>query len=263
MDNLHRDLAPISDEAWTEIEAEVRRTFQAHLAGRRVVDTEVHDGTLAAMGTGHLAPIDGPAAGVEAKVHRVRPVATLRIPFTLSREAIDDVALGSPDSDWQPAKDAARAMALAEDKVVFAGWEEVGIGGLQTGAETKLALPDAVTDYPDAVSHAVSTLRLAGVDGPFSLLLGAKAYTAVSETSDHGYPIAEHISRLLSGSVVWAPAIEGGVLLSTRGGDFALDLGQDLSIGYLDHDAATVTLFLQESLTFHLHSPEAAVALTC
>ncbi|GLW09176.1 hypothetical protein Misp01_43050 [Microtetraspora sp. NBRC 13810] len=108
----------------------------------------------------------------------------------------------------------------------------------------------------------MTALRLAGVDGPYSLALSADAYTAVNETSDHGYPIHEHLSRVIDGDIIWAPAIDGAFLLSTRGGDFALHLGQDLSIGYLSHDAHGVQLYLQESLTFLAYAGEAAVAFT-
>jgi uncharacterized linocin/CFP29 family protein len=102
---------------------------------------------------------------------------------------------------------------------------------------------------------------LAGVNGPYVLALGADAYTAVSETSDQGYPVQEHIARLLDGDPIWAPAIGGGFLLSTRGGDFELHLGQDVAIGYLAHDAETVRLYLQETLTFLVYTTEAVVTL--
>jgi uncharacterized linocin/CFP29 family protein len=118
-----------------------------------------------------------------------------------------------------------------------------------------------VRDYPTAVAEALGHLRRAGVDGPYSVVLSADAYTAVSETSDHGYPVASHIERLISGEIVWAPAIDGAFVLTTRGGDFALHLGQDTSIGYLAHDAGTVQLYLQETLTFLMPTSEAAVAL--
>jgi hypothetical protein len=90
-----------------------------------------------------------------------------------------------------------------------------------------------VGDYPDAISQALTALRLAGVGGPYNLVLSADAYTAVNETSVYGYPVHEHIARLLDGQIIWAPAIEGAFLLSGRGGDFELRIGQDLSIGYL------------------------------
>jgi len=40
MNNLHRELAPISDAAWTQIEEEASRTLKRYLAGRRVVDLQ-------------------------------------------------------------------------------------------------------------------------------------------------------------------------------------------------------------------------------
>ncbi|MDX6312455.1 MAG: hypothetical protein QOF44_1919, partial [Streptomyces sp.] len=109
MNNLHRELAPVSEAAWDDLEAEVRRTFTRHLAGRRLVDVPDAEGaTLAAISTGHTAPIDPPAPGVTARLRRSQPLVELRVPFTVDRRAIDDVERGAKDPDWQPAKDAAR-----------------------------------------------------------------------------------------------------------------------------------------------------------
>jgi uncharacterized linocin/CFP29 family protein len=99
------------------------------------------------------------------------------------------------------------------------------------------------------------------VDGPYSVLLSAAAYIAVSETSDHGYPVLEHIRRLVSGDIVWAPALSGAVALTTRGGDFSLHLGQEASVGYLSHTGTEVELYLQETMTFLMLTGEAAVSL--
>jgi uncharacterized linocin/CFP29 family protein len=111
------------------------------------------------------------------------------------------------------------------------------------------------------VAQAVSELRLAGVNGPYALVLGADAYAAVSGGTDEGYPVFQHIERIVDGGVIWAPAIDGGLVLTTRGGDFALDLGQDLSIGYQSHSNTTVELYFFETFTFRLLTTEAAVAL--
>ncbi len=55
MNNLYRDLAPITEEAWEEIELEARRTFKRHIAGRRVVDVSESAGpAAAAVSTGRL-----------------------------------------------------------------------------------------------------------------------------------------------------------------------------------------------------------------
>ncbi len=104
-------------------------------------------------------------------------------------------------------------------------------------------------------------MRLVGVNGPYAVLLGADAYTALAETSDHGYPVLEHVKRLVNDQIIWAPAIAGAFVLTTRGGDFDLHIGQDVSIGYLSHTDATVRLYLQETFTFLLLTTEAAVAL--
>ena len=47
-----------------------------------------------------------------------------------------------------------------------------------------------------------------------------------------------------------------------RGGDFSFESGQDLSVGYESHDSDTVTLYLEESFSFRVLTPEAAVAIS-
>ncbi|WP_329130270.1 family 1 encapsulin nanocompartment shell protein [Streptomyces sp. NBC_01476] len=263
MNNLHRELAPVSAAAWADLEAEATRTFKRNVAARRMVDVPEPAGSeLAAVTTGHLDTVTAPADGVLARTRRSQPVVELRVPFTVDRSQVDDVERGAKDADWQPVKDAARALAFAEDRAVFEGYPAAGITGIRaSSSNAELTLPADVREYPDVISQAITALRLAGVDGAYSLALSADAYTAVSETSDHGYPIHEHLARLLDGDIIWAPAIDGAFLLATRGGDFELRLGQDVSIGYLGHDATSVELYFQETLTFLVYTSEAAVAL--
>src|SRR3984885_12921041 len=264
MNNLHRELAPISGAAWADIETEARRTFEQNVAARRVVDLAGPDGPgLASVNTGHLSDVDAPADGVIAKLRTSQPLVQLRVPFTVNRQDVDDVERGAQDSDWQPVKDAAKKIAFAEDRAILEGYAAAGITGIrESSSNPALTLPAEAREYPNAVSQAVSALRLAGVDGPYSLLLSADAYTAVSETSDHGYPIRDHLARLVDGEIIWAPAIDGAFLLSARGGDHELRLGQDLSIGYLSHDAERVELYFVESFTFSVYTTEASVSIT-
>src|SRR5229473_836502 len=244
MNNLHRELAPISDAAWAQIEEETTRTLKRYIAGRRVVDVQASGGTgLSAVGTGHLQKIAPPKEGIVARQREVKTLVELRVPFELDREAIDDVERGANDSDWQPAKDAARQIAFAEDGAVFEGYAAAGIGGIRQGTSNpKMTLPADVRQYPEAIAQGLSQLRLVGVNGPYSVLLGADAYTALAETSDHGYPVLEHVKRLVKDEIIWAPAIAGAFVLTTRGGDFDLRTGQDVSIGYLNHTEAAVAL---------------------
>ena len=263
MNNLHRELAPISEAAWADLEEETSRTLKRYLAARRVVDVSGPGGVaLSAVGTGHLRNIDAPGRGILARQREVKALVELRVPFELDRQQIDDVERGAGDSDWQPGKDAARELAFAEDRAIFDGYSAAGIQGIRQGTSNpQITLPADVRQYPDAIAQALTQLRLVGVNGPYSVLLSADAYTGLSETSDHGYPVLEHVKRLVDGEIIWAPAIAGAFVLTTRGGDFDFHIGQDISIGYLSHTDAAVRLYLQETFTFLLLTTEAAVAL--
>ncbi|MGC4933233.1 family 1 encapsulin nanocompartment shell protein [Gordonia sp. DT30] len=263
MNNLHRELAPISASAWEAIEEEATRSLRRNIAGRRLVDVKGPLGLeTSAVTRGHRSTIDSPADGILAFKRHVQPLIELKVPFTVTRTAIDDVDRGALDSDWDPVVEAARQLALAEDRAVFEGYPAAGISGIRAEATaTPIGLPDDVRDYPQAFSQALSTLKLASIDGPYSIAVSADVYTLINETSDHGYPVREHIQRLIDGEIVWAPAITGAFVLSTRGGDFELTIGQDVSIGYDSHDADVVNLYFQESFTYLTYTGEAAVAL--
>jgi uncharacterized linocin/CFP29 family protein len=263
VNNLHRELAPISDAAWADIEEEASRTLKRHLAARRVVDVRGPKGLeLAAVGTGHLHQIQAPGDGIVAAQREVKALVELRVAFELTRQAIDDVERGATDSDWAPLKEAAKKIAFAEDRSVFDGYAAAGIQGIRQGSSNPaLTLPSSVTGYPGAFAQAVSQLRLAGVNGPYALVLSAEAYTAASGGNEEGYPIFHHIERVVDGGIIWAPAIEGAFVVSTRGGDFELDIGQDISIGYQNHSSTVVELYFQETFTFRLLTTEAVVVL--
>jgi uncharacterized linocin/CFP29 family protein len=200
---------------------------------------------------------------VIARQREVKALVELRVPFELNRQAIDDVERGAEDSDWQPLKEAARRIAFAEDSAIFEGYAAGGVEGIAQGTSNPVAaLPADVRAYPEAIAESLNQLRLVGVNGPYQVLLGAEPYTALSEASDQGYPVLQHIKRLVDTEIVWAPAVAGAFVLSTRGGDFDLHIGQDVSIGYSDHSDTVVQLYLQETFTFLLLTAEAAVALT-
>ncbi|HVZ10559.1 family 1 encapsulin nanocompartment shell protein [Rhodopila sp.] len=265
MNNLHRELAPISDAAWAQIEEEAARTFKRHLAGRRVIDVIGPSGfATSAVGTGHIRPLDPPGTGIKANQRDVQAMVEFRVPFDLDRQAIDDVERGANDSDWQPVKDAAKELAFAEDRAIFEGYAAGGIGGVHAAlSNPALTLPADVRRYPEVIAKALTELRLEGVDGPYVLLLGAEAYTKLSSGADNGEPVFDRVARMVKDQVLWAPALAlaGGYVLSARGGDFEMHIGQDVSIGYLSHTDSKVTLYLQETFTFLMLTAEAGVAL--
>ena len=153
-------------------------------------------------------------------------------------------------------------MALAEDNLVFNGYAAGGVVGItEATPHTPLRMPSDFDRFPTTVAQAVGVLREAGVGGPYAIALGPGPYTGMTETAYGGYPVLNHVRLLLEGPVVWAPAVDCAVVLSVRGGDFELTSGEDISIGYVDHDARSVRLRMEQSLTFRSLTPEAAVSI--
>ena len=264
MNDLQRELAPISDKAWAEIEDEAKRTLKLMLAARKLVDFSGPLGwEMSALSLGRTRNAEGNLGeGVQARIRRIQPFIELRVPFELSRDELETVGRGARDPDLDPVRDAARRAAIAEDRVVFSGLADAAIEGIGTAAaETAVPIPASYENYPAAVAEAVNKLRTSGIIGPYAIALGPRCYTGLTRTTVGGYPVMEHVRRLLDGSIVWAPAVSGAIVLSMRGGDFELTVGQDFSIGYRDHSATAVRLYLQESFTFRVLSPEAAVPL--
>jgi uncharacterized linocin/CFP29 family protein len=264
MNHLYRELAPISDAGWQEIEKEAQRTLKTILAARKLVDFVGPEGWEAsAVGTGRNKKIEPPSVGkVEARLRHVMPMVELRVPFEMRRSELDAIDRGAKDPDTDPVIEAARAIAIAEDRAIFHGYEVAGIRGICQGrADAAVELSEDFASYPVLVATALNRLRDAGVDGPFAVALSERCYTSLTELTQAGYPVLEHVQRLIDGPLIWAPALDGAVVLSMRGDDFQLTVGQDFSIGYLDHDAERVRLYIEESFSFWLQSPQAAVPL--
>jgi uncharacterized linocin/CFP29 family protein len=263
MNPLLRELAPVTAAAWALIEEEATRTLKLKLAARKLVDFSGPLGWEAsAVSSGRVAFVAEAPEGVEMRLRKVQPLVELRVPFELQREELEAAARGAKDTVLDPVRAAAGAAAMAEDRAVFRGVSGAGIRGIEEEATAaKLTLSDDYQAYPGVVADAINKLHLAGVEGPYGIALGPRCYTGLSKTTQGGYPVMEHVRRLLDGPLVWAPAVDGAVVLSMRGGDFELTAGQDFSIGYLEHTASTVSLYLQETFTFRVLAAEAAVPL--
>ncbi|GAB4361743.1 MAG: family 1 encapsulin nanocompartment shell protein [Methylohalobius sp. ZOD2] len=265
MNDLRREFAPIVSEAWEAIDHEATATLKLILAGRKVVDFEGPSGWhTSAIGLGRVEVLTGrPYHGVEAGLRQVQPLVEFRAPFQLGRNELDTIARGAKDADLAPVKEAAWAMAIAEDRAVFHGYPDARIEGIcEAAADQALTISEDYEHYPGVVADALEKLRNAGVDGPYAIALGPKCYTGLTRTATAGgFPVIQHVQRLLDGPVIRAPAIDGAVVVSLRGGDFELTVGRDLSIGYLGHSATAVEFYLQESFTFRVLTPEAAVPL--
>jgi uncharacterized linocin/CFP29 family protein len=266
MDLLKRQKAPITTEAWEQIDEEARRVLKLHLAGRKVVDFVGPLGWKAgAVNTGRLKHIQSaPVEHVAHAIRDVRPLVEIRSPFELDILELDYAARGADDLDLDPVIRTAERIARAEDSAIFNGFEPGHITGMiQASPHTPIEVK-APVEWPRAVTAAKEVLRLAGVNGPYALALGPVAYAEVTADSEEGYPLRDRIEESLAdGSLLWAPAIkDGAVLLSIRGGDYELTVGQDLSIGYASHDRQKVELYITESFTFRVLEEKAAIFLS-
>jgi len=265
MNDLHRELAPITPEGWAALDAEATRVLRANLAARRLVDFHGPFGwTHGAVNVGRLQSLSsGPIQGVEAALRIVQPLIELRTSFELARAELDALGRGAADPDLEPLIAAATRIAHAEDHAVFRGYAAGKIRGIcEATPHAALAISEDYQDYPGTVAEATRVLRAAGVEGPYAIALGPRCFAGLMQaTARGGWPVMELVHKLLDGPAIGAPAIDGAVVLGTKPGFFELTVGQDLSIGYDSHDSQRVRLYFVESLTFRTLLPEAAVAL--
>jgi uncharacterized linocin/CFP29 family protein len=265
MNHLLRGHAPLTDSNWKLLDEEAVERLEGPLAARRLVDFIGPKGwEHSATNLGRTEPIDGNEDGVAALRRRVLPLVEVRVDFTVSRAEMRDDDRGALDVDLASLDDAAHQIAVAENSAVFNGWAKAGITGLLEASPFEPEpLGPSADGYPRSVARAVEALREAGVEGPYGLALGPDEYIKVIETAEHGgYPLFDHLKKILDGPIVWTPGLSGAVAMSLRGGDFLLESGQDLSIGYDHHDADEVHLYLEESFSFVVATPEAAAPLT-
>ncbi|CAO5187260.1 Type 1 encapsulin shell protein [Frankia sp. AiPs1] len=265
MNHLLRGHAPLTDAAWKAVDEEAKARLTTNLAARKVVDfAGPHGWEYSSTPLGRVELLSPPPSdGVSARVRTVQPVIELRVGFTLDRSQLADADRGADDIDLDPLQEAVRRIAVTENSVVFHGYPQAGLVGItEASSHPALTLQPGTETYPPTVAKAVALLRRAGISGPYALALEPDSYTAVIETAEHGgYLLLAHLQHILDGPVVQAPGITGAVVLSLRGGDFVLESGQDLSIGYAAHTVDTVDLYLEESFTFRVAEPDAAVAL--
>lgn len=264
MEFLKRSIAPIQSTAWAALDEEAARMLKGRLVGRRIVDVEGPKGwDFSSIDIGRLEVPDQDAkASVQYGMRRVQPLLEARARFGLSQWELDDISRGCADPDLDALVSAAREIADFEDRAIFEGFSDAGIVGL-CGAATNdaIKLGDDHALFPARIAEGLVTLRDASVEGPYALVLGRDAYTKLEGGSAAGYPPLRRVEKFLDGPVLYSPVLAGGVLVSTRGGDFELTLGQDFALGYEAHDAREVRLFLTESFTFRVLEPAAVVPL--
>lgn len=263
MDLQKRSLAPLTDSAWEAIREEATRTLKVNLSARRIVDVVgPHGPEFAAVNLGRLeVPKQQAVEGFRYGLRKVLPLVETRVQFEMEIWELDNAERGARDLDLHPVIQAAHKAARFEEQAIYSGFDAAGIVGLaKASAHKPVVLGKDLSKYPELAAKAVVVLKEANVTGPYTMVLGPGPYRQL-ESAGAGYPVSKRVERLLGGPILFAPFIEGGFLVSTRGGDFELALGQDFAIGYETTTTTKARLFLGESFTFRVLTPEAVVPL--
>lgn len=262
MDILKRKLAPISAEAWKEIDEQVKKVLINNLSARKFVDVVGPMGwDYAACPTGKVETVKAcEGKGICLGVRQVLPLVEPRVEFELCLWELDNITRGLKNPDLSPLEEAARQMACFEEEAIYKGLKEGNIVGLrEVTAQRSLKVSMEEPSFIGGVADAVSSLKSSGVEGPYVLVAGTKIWKWILSRAE-GYPLAKRIEALAE-KIIPAPSIDEAYVVSLRGGDMELVLGVDFSLGFVNRSAESVKLFLTESFTFRVVNPEAILRL--
>jgi uncharacterized linocin/CFP29 family protein len=264
MDYLRRRFAPVSDGVWKELDEAVARTARHVLSARRMA---TFDGPRGWEYTGARVGTMRPCASQEGKavvcVPEIVPLSEIRCEFSLPWSAVEVFERGAPALDTQPAETATREVALAEELVLFYG-EPTGQGFVASKESPRVSCGEwsRPGQLLGDLLNAVELLDAGGIPGPYEAILAAEGYYAyVKAVAEGGYPAARQLDRVL-GTVHRSVAMrERGAVFSTRGSDFVVTVGGDLSVGYRQHDRDAVHLVCVETLAGQPITPQAVCLL--
>ncbi|MBN1332677.1 MAG: bacteriocin family protein [Synergistales bacterium] len=261
MDILKRSISNITDEAWAEIDTQAVRVLKATLSARKFVDVLGPFGwDYAAFPLGKLrVPKEGTKDEVRFGIHQVMPLVESRAFFELDVWELDNITRGSKNPDLGPLEEAVRKIALFEEKAIYQGMEEACILGISQ-VSTESSLKGTLEKLLDTLTKAVIDLQKKSVEGPYALIADQSLWQYILARSG-GYPLKKSIETLLDGGIILSPNLEGSYVVSMRGGDMEMVLGQDFSIGYHSGNKEKVKLFITESFTFRVVNPEAIVPI--
>lgn len=264
MNILKKSLAPLTDKAWSEITERTKQVLGNYLTARKFADINGPNGLeMGGISTGRLeVPENQPDKGVNYGLREFLPMVEVRKPFELDLWELDNIERGAKDIDFSPLENAARELAVFEENAVYEGFQPAKIVGLEAAAEGSLfALPADANALLKEIGAQVINLSKKAVQGPYTLVINEKEWLELIKLSE-GYPIQKQLKAVLGGKVLINHFNKNSFLLSERGGDYELVVGQDYTLGYDSHTTSKVKLFLTGSFTFRVLSPEAIVVFT-
>jgi len=263
MDFLRRDISPLTTKQWEEIDKRAKEVFSTQLHGRSIVDVVGPFGwDYAGHPTGEVETLSKEGEPVSFGIRKVLPLVELKSSFYLDLNELDKLERGQPAVDLSPLEEAVRNVAAFEDGAIFEGCEKSGIKGLLAYKDKRtIASSIKEEEFLESLYKAMADFSFHGINGPYTLVINMEKWVEIVKGSKQ-YPIHKKVEDILKGGkVLLTPRISDALLVSERGGDFELILGQDLSIGYERTENSRVKLFITESFTFRVVTPEALIYL--
>ena len=264
MNFLRRELAPISPQGWSEIDTVAKKALAANLSGRKFVDVDgPHGLDYASVPLGRLTmPEKQEAATVRYGVHQVLPLVETRTDFSLPIWELDNIERGAKDLNLDAVINSSRDIAAFEESAIYNGFAPGSIIGLEKSVRSRrIEISLDMNAAIDAVSKAQEQMQKDGVGGPANLVVSPTLWEFLGHCVPGG-TLRSTIEKEIGGRVLYAEYLKDALLVSTRGGDAELTIGQDFAIGYHGHTADEISLFITESFTFRVLSPEAFVGFT-
>lgn len=263
MDILKQQLAPINSKAWEEIHEVAKDVFENILSARKFVDVDGPFGwDFAAVNMGKLTvPKNQKTGDINIGIRNVKPLVEIRMPFKINIWDMDDIVRGSEEIEFEDLENAARKIAEFEERSIYYGLDHAAIEGITNSTAHKpLSYQNKPDSFMQAITEAVFTMKNSHVTGPYTLVMNTEKWKEISSMFT-GYPIKKQLRELIDGQIILTQNLKDAMVITERGGDFKFTLGNDISIGYNQHDAKNVDLFFTESFTFRVIDPAAVILL--
>lgn len=255
---LYREIAPVSEDSWKEIDERAEEVLKSYLTARRVVNV------IGPKGLDYNVVSEGRLSNVERDEnicygnYHVLPLTEVRVEFEMDRWELDNLNRGAKDVDYEPLENAAKEIALFEDKAIYHGLRESIIEGLDDAIDEELDFGEDLKSIMENLTSGVIKIRKAFVEGDLTLVVGKEAYKKILSEGT-GYPIKKRIKDLIGGEIIYSEAVDGAYLLPYDHDDLEMTIGRDLSIGYQSHTNERVKFFITESFTFRVLDPDIIV----
>jgi len=262
MDILKRSLANITDKAWDEIDLQVSKVIKMNLSARKFVDVNGPLGfDYSAVSLGKLlVPDAGSKGDVTYGMRQVMPLVETRTFFELDTWELDDTERGSKNPDFSSLEKAAAQIAAFEEEAIYNGFEGTCINGLSSVAQDNV-INGSKSGLVETLSEGILKFQKDSVEGPYVLIADRDLWKTIQTTSE-GYPLKKRIESIIDGGIVLSPVVDQCYLVSVRGGDMEITIGQDYSVGYHSSTADKVKFFITESFAFRVINPEAVIKLS-